>query len=91
MLSDESQPTTLKKTVLHQTHLDAGGKMVEFGGWDMPVQYADGIIAEVRAVRGSAGIFDVSHMGRLEFDGPGAEAFLGTILSANMPAIKTGR
>ena len=91
MLSDESQPTTLKKTVLHQTHLDAGGKMVEFGGWDMPVQYADGIIAEVRAVRGSAGIFDVSHMGRLEFDGPGAEAFLGTILSANMPALKTGR
>jgi len=65
--------------------------MVEFGGWDMPVQYADGIIAEVRAVRGSAGIFDVSHMGRLEFDGPGAEAFLGTILSANMPALKTGR
>ena len=91
MLSDESQPTTLKKTVLHQTHLDAGGKMVGFGGWDMPVQYADGIIAEVRAVRGSAGIFDVSHMGRLEFDGPGAEAFLGTILSANVPALKTGR
>jgi aminomethyltransferase len=91
MLSDEPHPTTLKKTVLHQTHLDAGGKMVEFGGWDMPVQYADGIIAEVRAVRGSAGIFDVSHMGRLEFDGPGAEAFLGTILSANMPALKTGR
>ena len=90
-MSDESHPTTLKKTVLHQTHLDAGGKMVEFGGWDMPVQYADGIIAEVRAVRGSAGIFDVSHMGRLEFDGPGAEAFLGTILSANMPALKTGR
>ena len=90
-MSDEPHPTTLKKTVLHQTHLDAGGKMVEFGGWDMPVQYADGIIAEVRAVRGSAGIFDLSHMGRLEFDGPGAEAFLGTILSANMPALKTGR
>ena len=90
-MSDEPHPTTLKKTVLHQTHLDAGGKMVEFGGWDMPVQYADGIIAEVRAVRGSAGIFDVSRMGRLEFDGPGAEAFLGTILSANMPALKTGR
>ena len=65
--------------------------MMAFGGWDMPVQYADGIIAEVRAVRGSAGIFDVSHMGRLEFEGPGAESFLGTILSANMPAIKIGR
>ena len=88
------QPLTdgaLKKTVLHQTHLAAGGKMVEFGGWDMPVQYAGGIIAEVKAVRGGAGIFDVSHMGRLEFEGPGAESFLGTILSANMPALKTGR
>lgn len=57
----------------------------------MPVQYTSGIIAEVRAVRGSAGIFDVSHMGRLEFSGPGAESFLGTVLSANMPAIKIGR
>lgn len=81
----------LKKTILHGAHVGAGAKMVPFGGWDMPVQYADGIIAEVRAVRTSAGIFDVSHMGRLEFDGPGAESFLGTILSANMPAIKVGR
>jgi aminomethyltransferase len=82
---------TLKKTVLHETHVQAGAKMVPFGGWDMPVQYSDGIIAEVRAVRNSAGIFDVSHMGRLEFEGPGAEEFLGVILSANMPAIKLGR
>ena len=81
----------LKKTVLHETHVGAGAKMVPFGGWDMPVQYADGIIAEVRAVRSSAGIFDVSHMGRLEFDGPAAGLFLGTILSANMPAISVGR
>lgn len=81
----------LKETVLHETHVGAGAKMVPFGGWDMPVQYTGGIIAEVRAVRNSAGIFDVSHMGRLEFAGPGAEAFLGTILSANMAAIKIGR
>ncbi len=82
---------TLKKTALHESHVATGAKMVPFGGWDMPVQYPDGIIAEVRAVRNSAGIFDVSHMGRLEFEGPGAEAFLGTILSANMPAIRVGR
>ncbi|MCH9001795.1 MAG: glycine cleavage system aminomethyltransferase GcvT [Planctomycetes bacterium] len=81
----------LKKTVLHETHVRADAKMVPFGGWDMPVQYADGIIAEVRAVRSSAGIFDVSHMGRLEFDGPAAGLFLGTVLSANMPAIRVGR
>jgi aminomethyltransferase len=93
MLSDESQSeiTNLKKTVLHATHVESNAKMVPFGGWDMPVQYADGIIAEVRAVRNSAGMFDVSHMGRLEFEGSGAESFLGTILSANMPIIKVGR
>ncbi|MEE8046026.1 MAG: glycine cleavage system aminomethyltransferase GcvT [Dehalococcoidia bacterium] len=92
-MSDESQTHTapLKKTVLHATHVESNAKMVPFGGWDMPVQYADGIIAEVRAVRNSAGMFDVSHMGRLEFEGPGAEEFLGTILSANMPVIKLGR
>ena len=62
MLSDESQSgiASVKKTVLHATHVESNAKMVPFGGWDMPVQYADGIIAEVRAVRNSAGMFDVS-------------------------------
>jgi len=91
MLTTESQSESLKKTVLHSAHVEAGAKMVPFGGWDMPVQYADGIINEVKAVRNSAGMFDVSHMGRLEFEGPGAESFLGTILSANLPIIKVGR
>jgi len=93
MLSDESQSSTeqLKKTVLHATHVESNAKMVPFGGWDMPVQYSDGIIAEVKAVRTTAGMFDVSHMGRLEFEGPGAESFLSSILSANLPALKIGR
>ena len=78
-------------TVLHATHVESNAKMVPFGGWDMPVQYPDGIIGEVRVVRNSAGMFDVSHMGRLEFEGPGAESFLGTILSANLPILKVGR
>jgi aminomethyltransferase len=91
MLTSESQTQSLKKTVLHAAHVEAGAKMVPFGGWDMPVQYSDGIISEVKAVRNSAGMFDVSHMGRLEFEGPGAESFLGTILSANLPIIKVGR
>ncbi|HIF71070.1 MAG TPA: glycine cleavage system aminomethyltransferase GcvT [Dehalococcoidia bacterium] len=93
-LSDESQTqpeATLKKTVLHALHVESGAKMVPFGGWDMPVQYSNGIISEVKAVRNSAGIFDVSHMGRLEFEGSGAESFLGSILSANMPILKVGR
>ncbi len=90
-MTSESQNESLKKTVLHAVHVEADAKMVPFGGWDMPVQYSDGIIAEVKAVRNSAGMFDVSHMGRLEFEGAGAESFLGTILSANLPILKIGR
>lgn len=93
ILSDDVQSAAeqLKKTVLHATHVESGAKLVPFGGWDMPVQYPDGIIAEVKAVRNSVGIFDVSHMGRLEFEGPGAESILSAITSANVPAIKSGR
>jgi len=90
-LRDESQDQILKKTVLHSTHVESNAKMVPFGGWDMPVQYANGIIAEINAVRNVAGIFDVSHMGRFEFEGEGAESFLSTFLSANLPVLKIGR
>jgi len=82
---------SLKKTPLHDTHVASGARMVAFGGWDMPVQYPQGIISEVKAVRNSAGMFDVSHMGRVEFRGRGAEGFLDRLLSADVPAIKTGR
>lgn len=51
-----------KKTPLYQTHVDMGGKIVEFGGFLMPVQYPTGVIAEHMAVREKAGLFDVSHM-----------------------------
>ncbi len=84
-------PPALKRTPLYDTHVRAGGRMVPFGGWDMPVQYPVGIISEVRAVRNSAGMFDVSHMGRVEFSGPGAVRFLGTVLSVDMPALAEGR
>lgn len=56
---------TLNRTSLYQTHLKYGGKMVPFAGWQMPVQYKDGIIKEHMAVREKAGIFDVSHMGEI--------------------------
>ena len=91
MLSDKSQDQILKKTVLHSTHVESNAKMVPFVGWDMPVQYADGIISEINAVRNMAGIFDVSHMGRLEFKGEGAQLFLSSFLSANILALKIGR
>ena len=61
---------SLKQTPLHDAHVEAGARMVPFSGWDMPVQYPAGIISEVRSVRTSAGMFDVSHMARIEFSGP---------------------
>lgn len=63
--------TQLKRTSLYEIHKAAGARMVEFGGWEMPVQYA-GIVDEHRAVRSAAGLFDVSHMGEVEVSGPGA-------------------
>ena len=80
----------LRTTPLNQAHRDAGARMVEFAGWDMPVQY-EGILSEARAVRGSAGIFDVSHMGRLVIEGPGAAAYLDRVLSVNVPGLRVGR
>ena len=63
-----------RKTPLYQTHVDAGGKIVEFGGFLMPVQYPTGVLAEHMAVRQKAGLFDVSHMGELRLKGPDAVA-----------------
>ena len=80
----------LRKTPLHEKHLELGAKMAPFGGWDMPIQY-EGILAESRAVRGGAGMFDVSHMGRIEITGPGAAAFLNRVLSSDVPKLRIGR
>lgn len=60
----------LKKTALNEAHRKLGGRMIDFGGWDMPVQYAAGTVEEHLAVRAAAGIFDVSHMGEIEVRGP---------------------
>ena len=64
--------------------------MVEFAGWDMPVQYS-GILTEARAVRSAAGIFDVSHMGRMVVEGPGAPSLLDRVLSVDVAAVRPGR
>lgn len=63
--------TNLKKTPFHSCHLNAGAKMVDFGGWHMPLQY-QGIIKEHHNVRSNVGLFDVSHMGEVTFKGPKA-------------------
>jgi aminomethyltransferase len=66
----------LKRTPLNSVHRALGAKMVDFGGWDMPVQYPSGIISEHIAVRTKVGLFDVSHMGEIRVKGPQAMAFL---------------
>src|SRR5215813_6168219 len=66
-----TQPAALRITPLNATHRRMGAKMVDFGGWDMPVQYS-GVLEEHRAVRQSVGLFDVSHMGEIEIRGPEA-------------------
>ncbi|MBN1834779.1 MAG: glycine cleavage system aminomethyltransferase GcvT [Spirochaetales bacterium] len=81
----------MKRTVLYERHVALGGRMVEFAGWEMPVQYPTGILEEHLRTRRSAGLFDVSHMGRFHFRGPGAEAFLQTVLTNDAAALEPGR
>lgn len=71
----EAATTGLRRTPLYERHCALGARIVEFGGWEMPVQYT-GILAEHRAVRERAGLFDVCHMGEFRVEGPGALAFL---------------
>ncbi len=79
----------MRRTALFDRHLAAGAKMVDFAGWEMPVQYT-GVRAEHMAVREGCGIFDVSHMGEIETAGPGALALLQRLLSNDVAAIPVG-
>ncbi len=78
---------SLKKTILFDHHVSLGAQMVEFGGWDMPIQYPAGIISEHLFTRKNAGIFDVSHMGRIVFRGKDALPFLQHVLTNNAAAL----
>ena len=84
-------PTTdaLRRSPLDDRHRAAGAKLIPFAGWEMPVQY-DGIKAEHLAVRGNAGVFDVSHMGQIETAGPGAQALLQHLLSNDVRRLPEG-
>ncbi|GAB6181962.1 glycine cleavage system aminomethyltransferase GcvT [Desulfotomaculum defluvii] len=79
----------LKRTPLFQVHLSAGAKMVEFGGWLMPVQY-EGIIKEHQAVRSAAGLFDVSHMGEIQISGLAAREFVQKLITNDLSRLKPG-
>jgi len=80
----------LKRTSLFAAHQKLGGKLIDFGGWEMPVQYTS-IIEEHLAVRHAAGIFDISHMGEVSVTGTGAAAFLNSVLTNNIGLLVSGR
>ena len=90
---DFGEPTVqhapMQRSPLHDHHLALGARMVPFAGWEMPIQY-QGIVAEHHAVRQSAGIFDISHMGEFEAEGPGALAWLNGLLTNDISALSVG-
>jgi aminomethyltransferase len=75
-----TQSVALKRTPLHSVHVSMGARMVDFGGWDMPVQYS-GVVEEHHTVRKAVGLFDVSHMGEIEIRGPGAVRLVDYVTS----------
>jgi aminomethyltransferase len=81
---------TLLQTPLHDRHVALGARMVPFAGWEMPVQY-EGVIQEHRAVRTDAGVFDVSHMGEIEVEGPRATVLLQSLLSNDLERLAPGQ
>ena len=81
---------TLRRTPLYDRHVALGARMVPFAGWEMPVQY-EGVIQEHQAVRTDAGVFDVSHMGELEVEGPTARGLLQATLSNDIDKLQPGQ
>jgi aminomethyltransferase len=80
----------LRRTPLYERHRALGARLVEFAGWEMPVQYGS-ILAEHRAVREQAGLFDVSHMGQLHLRGPGAEASVARLVTCPVATLRVGQ
>jgi aminomethyltransferase len=83
-------PQTLSRTPLYDRQVEAGARLVPFAGWEMPVQY-EGVIPEHRAVRADCGVFDVSHMGELEVEGPRSRDLLQALLSNDLARIEPGQ
>lgn len=82
---------SLTQSPLHDRHVAAGAKLAEFGGWEMPLEYPTGVLKEHAAVRGGVGIFDVSHLGKIDVRGDGAVEFLNSCLSNDLGRIGPGR
>ena len=82
--------TTSRHTPLHETHEALGANFTDFGGWDMPLRYGSEL-AEHKAVREAAGVFDLSHMGEVRVTGPDSARYLNTALAGNLAAVAVGR
>ena len=82
--------TPLLRTTLYDDHIRLNARMVEFGGWEMPVQYT-GIVEEHKAVRSAVGVFDISHMGQFIVSGKGAVAFLNRVLTNDISRLQPGQ
>ncbi|MCB1529897.1 MAG: glycine cleavage system aminomethyltransferase GcvT [Rhodospirillales bacterium] len=80
----------MKTTPLHAQHIELGARMAPFAGYEMPIQYTDGVLAEHNWTREHAGLFDVSHMGQLIIEGTGAAAFLETLTPSPLSTLKEG-
>ena len=80
----------MNRSPLHQTHESLGARFVDFGGWEMPVQY-ESVLVEHKAVRNDSGFFDVTHLGRFELVGPGAHDALRRLLCNDIDRIEPGR
>lgn len=80
----------LQNTPLYHNHIKLGAKIVDFGGWNMPLYYKEGIIAEHLSTRKSAGLFDISHMGRFTISGKNSMIFLQHVLTNNVAALDVG-
>jgi aminomethyltransferase len=88
--------TELRRSPLHDRHRALGAKLADFGGWEMPIDYAGapsklGVVAEHTAVRTDVGVFDVTHLGKVRITGPGAAAYLDSCLSNALDRIKPGQ
>jgi aminomethyltransferase len=90
-MSDPNPSQALQRTPLHALHLALGAKMVPFAGYDMPVSYPAGILAEHRHCRAAAVLFDVSHMGQLRLTGPDASAALETLVPVDVVGLGEGK
>src|SRR5437763_1240027 len=88
--ADEIRTQLMKRTPLFAAHQRAGGKLIEFGGWEMPVQYTS-ITDEHLAVRSAAGIFDISHMGEVTVSGAVSAAFLNQVLTNDIRKLSPGQ